>query len=452
MPRPDKYQTAPVDTAGMPPGIPYIVGNEAAERFSFYGMRGILVVFMTKHLLDAAGQPAYMSDAEASSYYHLFNAAVYFFPLFGAIISDALFGKYRTILWLSIVYCLGHLALSLNETRVGLFVGLSLIAIGSGGIKPCVSANVGDQFGERNKGLIEKVYSIFYLAINLGAFCSSILTPVLLSEYGPRVAFAVPGILMFLATVVFWMGRDKFVHVPAAGFGFIRNVFTSEGISAILRLGLIYLFVAVFWALYDQTGSRWVIQAEHMNRYLLGREWNAAQIQAVNPLLILILVPIFSWVVYPLTEKVIPLPPLRRVTIGFFLTVAAFAISGLIETRIVAGATPSIWWQILAYVVLTSAEVMVSVTCLEFSYTQAPPAMKSFIMSLYLLSVTAGNLLASAVNHEMEARSDVQQALEGANYYWFFTLLMLVAACAFIPVAMLYRGKTYIQGTDVAAE
>jgi proton-dependent oligopeptide transporter, POT family len=140
------YRTAPVKTTGMPPGVPYIIGNEAAERFSYYGMRTILVVFMTRHLMDRSGELAPMSDEQAKYWYHQFMSAVYFFPILGALLADIFLGKYRTIIGLSIVYCLGHLALALDETRVGLAVGLTLIAIGSGGIKPCVTAHVGDQF------------------------------------------------------------------------------------------------------------------------------------------------------------------------------------------------------------------------------------------------------------------------------------------------------------------
>ena len=142
------YRSAPVATKGMPKGIPYIVTNEAAERFSFYGMKGILVVFMTKYMLDSTGGADYLTDEQALTWYHSFTSAVYFFPILGAIIADAFLGKYRTILYLSAVYCMGHAALAMDETRTGLMIGLALIAIGSGGIKPCVSAHVGDQFGE----------------------------------------------------------------------------------------------------------------------------------------------------------------------------------------------------------------------------------------------------------------------------------------------------------------
>jgi POT family proton-dependent oligopeptide transporter len=142
-----QYLTAPVKTDKMPPGVPYIVGNEAAERFSYYGMNGILVFFMTHYLLNRQGQPAHMDPDQAGAWYHTFVSCVYLLPLLGALLGDAILGKYRTILYLSIVYCFGHLTLALDHTRVGLALGLGLIALGAGGIKPCVSANVGDQFG-----------------------------------------------------------------------------------------------------------------------------------------------------------------------------------------------------------------------------------------------------------------------------------------------------------------
>ena len=152
------YLTAPVPTKKLPGGIPYIIGNEAAERFSFYGMKGILVVFMTGYLslLPGAVGNEPMSDTDAIANYHLFTTAVYFTPILGALLSDILLGKYLTIMILSIVYCIGHGALALMGLGEGidpgwmLFLGLGLIAFGSGGIKPCVSAHVGDQFGASN--------------------------------------------------------------------------------------------------------------------------------------------------------------------------------------------------------------------------------------------------------------------------------------------------------------
>ena len=278
-----KYLTAPLPLETMPPGVPYIIGNEAAERFCFYGMKTVLIVFMTKFLLDRQGYLAPMGEEEAKCYYHLFVAGVYFFPILGAILADALWGKYRTIFYLSLVYCLGNFALAADQTRVGLFIGLLLITLGAGGIKSSVSANVGDQFGPRNKHLLEKVFGWFYFSINFGSFFSTLLTPVLLDHFsrtdlygahakhlGPAVAFGVPGVLMVMATLVFWLGRKKFVHIPPAGSTMLKEALSREGATVIAKLGILFLFVAMFWALYEQTGGAWVLQADKMDRHLFG--------------------------------------------------------------------------------------------------------------------------------------------------------------------------------------
>ena len=399
------YLTAPVKSKELPKGIPYIIGNEAAERYSFYGMKAILVIFMTKYLMDSDGARAPMSETEATTWFHLFNSAVYFTPLLGAIVADAFFGKYKTIISLSIVYCLGHLALALDETRLGLAVGLTLIAIGAGGIKPCVSAHVGDQFGKSNGHLLTKIFGWFYFSINLGAFASQIMTPVLLDRFGPHIAFGVPGGLMLLATIVFWMGRREFVHIPAGGIDFLRETFSKEGLKIIGRLCIIYLFVAVFWSLFDQSGSKWVLQADRMDRNWLGIEWLPSQINAINPIMIMVFIPIFAWLIYPGLNKVFPLTPLRKMGIGFFVAVPSFLIPAWIEMQINAGHLPNIIWQLLAYVFLTAAEVFISITALEFSYTQAPKKMKSLILGFFLISVSMGNLFTAGVNHFIQNES-----------------------------------------------
>ena len=437
------YRTAPVARTGMPAGIPYIIGNEAAERFSFYGMRAILVVFMTQYLMGTDGLPDVMGEDEAKGWFHLFVSAVYVTPLLGALISDGLLGKYRTIILLSLVYCAGHFSLALDDSRLGLAIGLGLIALGAGGIKPCVSAHVGDQFGQTNRGLLSRAFAWFYFAINLGAFASSLATPWLLETWGSSVAFGVPGVLMLIATLTFRAGRHRFVHIPPGGMRFIRETFSSIGLGALGRLCVIYLFVAMFWALFDQTASSWVLQAQHMDREILGVEVLPAQIQAANPLLVMILIPLFAYRVYPLIDRVYPLTPLRKIAIGLFLTVAAFSIPTLAQMHIDQGGTPHIGWQLLAYVVLTSGEVMVSITCLEFSYTQAPKTMKSFIMAFFMLSVSLGNLFTSAVNFFIQ-NPDGSSKLAGADYFLFFTALMLATAMLFTLVVRYYRGETYI--------
>ncbi|OUT58192.1 MAG: MFS transporter [Rhodopirellula sp. TMED11] len=403
-----KYAVKPSDTDGMPGGIPYIIGNEAAERFSFYGMKCILVIFMTDYLhWMGSSEGLSMSKATAIRHYHDFTAAAYFFPIFGALLSDIFLGKYRTILSLSIVYCIGHAALAFMgtppiEASWWLAIGLTLIAIGSGGIKPCVSAHVGDQFGERNKHLLTKVYQWFYFSINFGSFISTLLTPWMLQKFGPHWAFGIPGVLMALATLMFWMGRNKFVHIPAGGASFIRETFSPTGILAIAKLMCIFVFVAVFWALFDQTGSSWVLQAKSLNKTWLGFTWLESQIQAINPILVLALIPVFQFGIYPAIDKVFKLTPIRKISLGLFVMTGGFAIVSMLQQAIDAGAEPSIGWQFLAYAVLTASEVMVSITCLEFAYTQAPKTMKSAVMAVFLFSVTLGNVFTSQVNRYIE--------------------------------------------------
>ena len=441
----------------MPPGIPFIVGNEAAERFSFYGMKAILTVFMTKHLVDSAGLPDTMGDEYAKGVFHLFTALTYLAPAVGAIFSDVLWGKYRTIIYLSVGYVLGHAAIAVGDTTAGrllleprqwLYLGLVLIAVGAGGIKPCVSAHVGDQFGERNQHLISRAFSWFYFSINVGATASFLATPLLLKSYGPGVAFGVPGVLMAIALVMFWAGRHRFVHIQPAGWRrFWNETIGRDGLRALGNLTLVYLMIAAFWALFDQTGSSWVLQAEKMNRTILGHEILPSQVGAMNPILVLLLIPVFTYGVYPLAGRWVVVTPLRKIGAGFFITTLSFALAAWIQTRIDAGASPHIAWQLLAYVVLTAAEVMVSITALELSYTQAPRRMKSVVMAAFFMSVFLGNVFTALVNFAI-ANPDGTSRLAGATYFWFFAGVMLLTGALFVPVALVYRGGTFIQGTD----
>ncbi|TWT37599.1 Di-/tripeptide transporter [Posidoniimonas corsicana] len=452
-----QYRTTPDNSSGMPKGIPYIVGNEAAERFSFYGMRGILYLFLTEHLLNASGDLAVMEENEANYWYHSFVAGAYLTPIVGAVLSDWLWGKYRTIIILSLVYCLGHAVMALVDfplvthiaPRTALFMALSLIAIGTGGIKPCVSSHVGDQFGTKNKHLIPAVFSIFYFSINLGSMASYIIIPRLLDSYGPGVAFGVPGVLMALATLVFWMGRKVFVHVPATGSKMWTDIVSPAGRSAILNLVPLYIFVAAFWMLFDQTSSAWVEQAKHLDRNMFGYELNPAESQATNPLLVMLMIPLFSFVIYPVVGRFWEFTPLRRIGAGLLVTPISFAIAALLQRGIDAGQSPHISWQLLAYVVMTAAEILVSITALEFSYTQAPRTLKSFVMGLFFLSVFLGNMATAQVNHYVQAQKDAgNPVLDGENYYWFFTWAMLATAVAYVVWSQFYRGKTYIQGEE----
>ncbi|MES2571725.1 MAG: POT family MFS transporter [Verrucomicrobiota bacterium] len=445
-----QYATTPPNISTMPSGIPFIIGNEAAERFSFYGMRSILIVFMTQYLMTSSGVADRMAPAEAREKFALFVAAVYFMPILGAILAEGVLGKYRTILSLSIVYCFGHFALALDETRMGLLLGLGLIALGSGGIKPCVSAHVGDQFGESNKHLLSRVFGWFYFSINAGSFLATIACPLLLAhpDYGPRWAFGIPGVAMVIATICFWAGRKRFVHVPPAELGFVKQFFSREGLGAMGRLAIVYVFVAIFWSLWDQSsGGSWTLQAEKLDLHWMGMNLLASQVQTANPIMILLFIPLVNYLLYPFIDRFFPLTPLRKMGIGFFLAAASYVVIWYIQQMIDGGAKPSVNWQFLAYAILTLGEAMVSITGLEFSYTQAPNKMKSAVMALWLFSVSLGNLFTAGVNRFIR-NEDGSVKMNDQQYYLFFAGLMCVAAAVFVIVARFYRGKTYLQSQE----
>jgi len=448
------------DFRAFPPQTKFIVGNEACERFSYYGMRSILVVFMTSQLM--------MPQGDAKAAYHLFAGSVYLLPLLGAYLSDRILGKYKTILYLSIVYCLGHLSLALWESKNGLFFGLGLIALGSGGIKPCVSAYVGDQFTEKSKDLLQRVFDLFYWSINFGAFFSTLLIPLLLVKYGSRVAFGIPGVLMALATLIFWLGRKHYVNVPparevgTAGFMSIalyslthlknrkkgekildiaKAKYTEEeveGAKAVASIIKVFATVSVFWALFDQNASSWVLQAQKMDLNVWGIQVEAAQIQALNPIMVLLLIPIFGSVIYPTVERLgIKVTPLRKMSTGMLLAGFSFIIVGLLQAAIDSGVKVSVGWQVIPYLILTCSEVMISITGLEFAYTQAPRAMKSTIMSFWLLTTFAGNLL--------DATMAELNIFQGAMYFYFFAGLMFLVSIIFIISAAKYRVRNYLE-------
>ncbi|MGB0134931.1 oligopeptide:H+ symporter [Dokdonella sp.] len=515
-------------TARMPRQIPYIIGNEACERFSFYGMRNILTPFLITTLLLYA--PIAERAGIAKDVFHTFVIGVYFFPLLGGWISDRFFGKYNTVLWLSLLYCVGHACLALFESnRSGFYMGLFLIALGSGGIKPLVSAFVGDQFDQSNKATAKVVYDAFYWTINFGSFFASLLMPRILASWGPAWAFGIPGILMFIATVIFWSGRKKYVNVPptpsnpdslvnvaktalfASGNGSAGLIMASigvvasvaiflfwaispswwpehfsfvitfcvalgmlilfggigtswqldrargkhsdaavEGVRAVLRILIVFALVTPFWSLFDQKASTWILQGNAMVMPHDSWWWPSwlvqqpAQMQALNPLLVMLLIPFNNIVLYPMLRRMgMQVTALRRMGFGIAFSGLAWVAAGLIQMNIDGGDPTSIAWQVLPYVLLTFGEVLVSATGLEFAYSQAPPSMKGTIMSFWLLSVTFGNLWVlitnAAVRNEGVTSYIAQSGLsEPAFLMFFFAAFALLAALAFAMYARRY--------------
>ena len=320
-----------------PPQIKYIIGNEACERFTYYGLMGILELYLVNRMA--------LGEAQATQTLHLFGTAVYLLPLLGGWLADRWFGRYWTILSISLVYCLGCGSLALFEgSPAALFLGLALIAIGAGGIKPCVSAFVGDQFGPDQQLLLPRVYGWFYWAINLGSAGGFFILPWVHARAGYRWAFAVPGAAMALATLFFWLGTKYYVRRPAAppserlrvapvilyaltrclsrkpGEKFLdpaRGHFSPQDVQgARTVLGILGVFgsIPMFWALFNQVNSTWVLQGKNMTAFY----WlNGETMQGAGAVLVMIWVPLLTLWLYPLAERLGWRPtPLRRMSAG----------------------------------------------------------------------------------------------------------------------------------------
>jgi proton-dependent oligopeptide transporter, POT family len=309
-----------------------------------------------------------------------------------------------------------------------------------------------------NKHLIEKMYNWFYFSINAGAVIAYITAePLLRSEYliskglNTTVAFGLPGILMVIATVIFWMGRKKFTTVKPAGWKLYREeLFSKKGLEMVLRLAPVFLFLSVFWSLFDQTGSAWVIQADSdlMNKTInlgfVSFDFYPSQIGFFNPLLVVILIPVFTAFLYPYLRSRFNLNYISKMTIGMVLAAVSFALISWVQGKMDNGIQMTIAWQILGFFILTSAEIFVSISSLEFSYTQAPNSLKSLILSFWLLATAIGNGFTALINFFIK-RPDGTLLLDGAAYFWFFTILMAVSAVLFYIVNRNYKETFYTQ-------
>jgi POT family proton-dependent oligopeptide transporter len=505
-----------------PRQIPFIIANEGCERFSFYGMRNVLTSYLATVLL--LHLPASDRNIAATEVFHTFVIGVYFFPLLGGWLSDRYFGKYRTILWFSLIYCTGQACLSaFAGDRRGFYIGLALVALGSGGIKPLVSSFMGDQFDATTKSRAKATFDAFYWIINLGSLSATLTMPWLIDVVDPRVAFGLPGALMLISTVVFYSGRRRYVMVPPAppnpdsflrvvrtallasapgrgrpglavaaigavlaagalvlavaaavgatealdtvpaaclalvlvlGFGGAGTAIQLErarrahsdeavdGVRAVLRVLVLFALITPFWSLYDQKASTWVLQANAMAKPAWFR---SSQMQALNPLLILVLIPFNRLVLFPWLRRLGWQPTaMRRMTAGIAFTGASWVIVAVMQLVLDGGTAYSIAWQVVPYIVLTMGEVLVYGTGLEFAYSQAPPAMKGAVMSFFNLTTTVGSLWVLLANASIK-RPQVTAwiATTGlsttAFYMVFFACFAFAAAVAFGLVGRRYR-------------
>nr|AFI42056.1 slc15A1 protein [Carassius auratus x Cyprinus carpio] len=372
---------------GYPVSIFFIVVNEFCERFSYYGMKAVLVLYF-KYFIG-------WDNDLSTTIYHTFVALCYLTPILGAMGANSWLGKFKTIVNLSIVYTIGQVIMAIraihditDTNRDGTpdnmtfhtamsMLGLILIALGTGGIKPCVAAFGGDQFEQHQEKQRNTFFSIFYLSINAGSLLSTLITPILRAQecgiYSKQscfpLAFGVPAALMVVALIVFIAGHNMYIMESPKGnillqvmkcIGFaIRNRFNHRSkqhpkrehwmdwaeekydklliaqVKMVLKVLFLYIPLPMFWALFDQQGSRWTLQATTMDGNFGAFIIQPDQMQIVNPILIVIMVPIMDSAVYPLIKKCgLNFTPLRRMTVGMLLAALAFVAAALLQIQI----------------------------------------------------------------------------------------------------------------------
>lgn len=471
--------SASITKPQFPKGLAFIVANEAAERFSFYGMSSILPTFLVYQFFNPHHLASLEAAAEAKSneQTHFFVTLAFFLPLLGGFAADWFFGKYRVILYISLVYCLGHLVLSVFDQDLGWFtLGLVLIAIGAGGIKSNVGPNLGDQFTHKNQELLPKAFGWFYFSIQVGSVFSTILIPLVYHIYGSKWAFGVPGIFMALATFIFFIGRKTYTRVPPKGIkkdnfltvqAYLIGILfqkknpgetwktlalmrfgeeTLDGVLAVWRVLSVLIFIPIFWAMWYQSLSEWVIQATKLdlNTHIPGFTVLPEQIQTLNPVFLLTGIPFFTYFVYPQLEKFgVKISPLRKIGAGMVSIGLAFVVIALIQQKIDIGQHPSVYWQGLAYLLVSMAEILISVTCTEYAYTQSPPAMKSTMTAIWWLTLSVGNLFTGLVNKSI-AEKGIFSGFTGAKFYWLFVGILSGFFLIFILVSKNIKEKSYL--------
>ncbi|WKY16620.1 hypothetical protein Q1695_001340 [Nippostrongylus brasiliensis] len=409
-----------------------IVSNEFCERFSYYGMRTVLILYLLNVLN--------FSENQSTIFFNSFTVLCYLTPLLGSIIADGYIGKFWTIFSVSILYACGQVILAVasiknKESSIHPWMdltGLVIIGFGTGGIKPCVSAFGGDQFEVGQERMLSLFFSMFYFSINAGSMISTFISPIFRSQpcLGQDscypMAFGIPAILMILATCLFMAGsfwykkpppkENIFAEVARVMGRSIANKFHSktkkehwldnyfdthvcesdpkcldyrlevgnknacqkksfiDDVKSLLRVLIMFLPVPMFWALYDQQGSVWLIQGIQMDCRLSSTVlFLPDQVQTLNAVLILLFIPLFQIVIYPIVGKCITLTPLRKMVAGGLLASLSFLVTGFVQLS-VNETLPSLPASNEAYVSMWNQldNCTVHATFIDQTYTIAP--------------------------------------------------------------------------------
>jgi POT family proton-dependent oligopeptide transporter len=401
--------TAPVSDAidrgffGHPRGLSTLFFTEMWERFSYYGMRAFLILYMVAPV--AAGGMG-LTVVRAGSIYGTYTGSAWAATIFGGLIADRVLGQYRTVLIGGIVIALGHFTLAFKALPA-FYAGLAFIALGTGLLKPNVSTLVGSLYAEgdtrRDSG-----FSLFYMGINIGAFFGPIIAGYLAQEVGWHVGFACAGVGMTFGVLQYILGRERLaqgIHRLAAsqsGAANDRQVgadsrggLTPTEWKRIAAIVILFLAASLFWGAYEQAGSTLNLFGDRYSRHdLFGISFPSSWFVSAQAIFVWILAPVFAWLWLRLGRHEPSVPAkfaLSLVFMGaaFLVLVPAGAIA-----QSAAGIRVSAFWLLFAYFISVLGELCLSPVGLSAVTKLAPARIVGLMMGVWFLSNALGNKIA----------------------------------------------------------
>jgi len=383
---------------GHPRGLSTLFFTEMWERFSYYGMRALLMLYMTKSVaLGGLG----FSTQRAGPIYGWYTSSVYGLAILGGLFADRLFGLYRSVLVGGIIIALGHFSMAYPSEKT-FFLGLILIAIGTGLLKPNVSSMVGTLYNKEDKRR-DAGFSVFYMGINLGALIAPLICGPLGERVNWHIGFGAAGIGMTAGVIQYIAGKRYLIgaEAPRTDSAAAREEhrtstgpktpFTSAEWARIGVIGILFVFSALFWMAFEQAGSSLNLFADrYTDRHVFGWDIPASVLQTLQPLFIVIIAPIFAWIWLRLGRHEPSSPSkfslgLIFVGLGMMLLVPASRIAQSQNMKV------SMWWLVGVYLLHTIGELCLSPVGLSVVTKLAPPRIVGFMMGVWFLSIAVGN-------------------------------------------------------------
>jgi POT family proton-dependent oligopeptide transporter len=360
--------------------------TEMWERFSYYGMRSLLVYYMIKHLQ--------FTQVRSSEIYGLYTGFVYFTPLFGGLLADRVLGQRRTVVLGGVLMAVGHFLMAVESL---FFPALLFLILGNGAFKPNISTQVGSLYppGDRRR---DRAFSLFYMGINLGAFFSPLVCGTLGEKIGFHWGFGAAGVGMVIGLFVYLRGQKHLApDLIMQARGAKRQATEPMSLDDWLKIGAIFAMMAlsiVFWSVYEQQGNTMALWADaNTDRMIFGWEMPASWFQSFNPLMIFLLVPLVNLFWRRQDTSGREPSSIAKMGIGCLLLAAAFLILIPPARELAISPRASIWWLVACTFVLTLGEIYLSPVGLSLVTKIAPARIVSLMMGVWFLSSFFGNYL-----------------------------------------------------------